>query len=162
MCAHAIACGAWPLAADRAATDQHASNLTVIRDMSNIQSCSTGKTRLTTRHSRTARYDGLTPRTSYPGPHTPDLAPRPRTPDLVPQASYPRVHNPTQASRTHPPHPQLPNNVARNSPTLLSKFKIRSLKSCGFREVSKRPRRGITCEMPKLSTDFSNSSHEAL
>ncbi|ERH32004.1 hypothetical protein HMPREF1980_00586 [Actinomyces sp. oral taxon 172 str. F0311] len=84
-----------------------------------------------------------------------------------PQASYPRLHNPTQASyptqasRTHP-RPQLPNNVACNSPTTLSMFEIGSLKSCGFREVLKRPRRGIACEISELSTDFSNSSHEAL
>ena len=125
-----IDCGTWPLTAGRAATDQHASNLTVIRDTSNIQPRSVGKTRLTTRCSRTAR-------------------PRP------PQASYP-----TLASRT-PPHPQLPNNVACNSPTALSMFEIRSLKSCGFREALKRPRRGIACEISELSTDFSNSSHEA-
>ena len=81
---------------------------------------------------------------------------RPRTPDSITQ---PRPRTPGLAHA--PPHPQLPNNVARNSPAPLSRLEIRSLKSCGFREVSKWPRQGITCEISKLSTDFSNSSHEA-
>ena len=115
------------LTADHAATDQCASNLTVIRDTSNIQPRSSGKTRLTTRQ----------PRNPQP---CPPLASRTR-------ASHPRLHNPTQASRTHPSHPQLPNNVACNSPTTLSMFEIRSLKSCGFHRVPKRPCRGIACEI---------------
>ena len=121
MCTRAIL---WrPLTADRAATDQHASNITVIRDTSNIQPRSVGETRLTTRRSRTTRP--RPPQASYPRLHDPT------------QASYPtRVSYPTQASRT-PPHPQLPKNVARNSPTAISTFESTSLKFRGFQRTPK-------------------------
>ena len=102
------------LPTDRAA-DQHAS-LTIVRDTSNIQSRSVGKTRLTTRLSRTARHDGLA--------HA-----RPR----AHQAS----RTPAPASRTHPPHPQLPKNVARNSPTAISTFESTPLKFRGFQGTPK-------------------------
>lgn len=124
------------LTADHAATDQRASNLTVIRDTSNIQPRSSGKTRLTTRQ----------PRNPQP---CPPLASPIRASHT--RASHPRPHNPTQASRTHPSHPQLPNNVACNSPTTLSIFEIRSLKSCGFYRGHQRPREGIACEIEEAT-----------
>ena len=124
-----IDCGTWPLTTGRAATDQHASNLTIIRDTSNIQPRSVGKTRLTTRRSRTARP--RPPQASYP---TQASYPRHHNPT---QASYPtRASYPTQASRT-PPHPQLPNNVARNSPTAISTFESTPLKFRGFQRTPK-------------------------
>ena len=156
-CMRVIDCGTWPLTAGRAATDQHASNLTVIRDTSNIQPRSVGKTRLTTRRSRTARPRPPQATPGHPRLHNPTQASHPT------QASYPtRASYPTQASRT-PPHPQLPNNVARNSPTAISTFESTPLKFRGFQRTPKLTileLRAKSLSYPQISQTVQTKRHK--
>ena len=139
MYARAIACCVWPLSgvvvrdqyscvsarhdtldevppgsslpAGRAAADREVNDPTLVRDASNKQPHPIGETRLSTA--------------------SPALHSAPPWSRFQTQASYP-----TPASRT-PPHPQLPNNVARNSPTAISTFESASLKFRGFQRTPK-------------------------
>ena len=117
------------LPTDRAA-DQHAS-LTIVRDTSNIQSRSVGKTRLTTRLSRTARQASRTPGLAHTRPRAPRPQPRAHQASRTPGLAHPGP------SLAHPPHPQLPKNVARNSPTAISTFESTPLKFRGFQRTPK-------------------------
>ena len=121
---------------------------TLVRDASNKQPHLIGKTRLLTAspapHSTPPWSCFQTQASSPPSPSTPAPAPRPR---------------PSTAN----PDPHLPKNVACNSPTAISTFETRTLKSCGFRRGHQRPLRGIACDFlsyPQISQTAHTKRHK--
>ena len=119
-----------------------------------VPSCRAGELSTLSRLSRLSRRPhpatpGLVPR-PYPGtprprspiPHSPAQAsfagPSLPSPGLVRRslAPQPRPRSPAVAF-LHPLKAQLPKNVARNSPTAISIFEFRSLKSRGFQRTPK-------------------------